>query len=89
MEGRQEKGSHCAREGAYAIHRLFLEGPAHRVGLIHSPQAGLPDREEGFWDSLGIVCAKYAVLLGVFSHTHQLPLLFTCLILIKGGRVNK
>lgn len=88
MEGRQEKGSHCAREGAYAIQRHFLEGPTHHVGLTHSPQAGLPDREEGFWDSLGIVCAKYAVLLGVFSHTQQLPLLFTCLILIK-RRKNK
>lgn len=55
MEGRQEKGSHCAREGAYAIQRLFLEGPVHHAGLTHSPQAGLPDREEGFWDSLGIV----------------------------------
>lgn len=48
--------------------------PAHRAELTHSPQAGLPDREDGFWDSLGIVRAIYAVLVGLLSHTRQLPL---------------
>lgn len=83
MEERQEKGSHCESDGAYAIRRLFLEGPADRDGLNHSPQAGLLDEEEGLWDSPGIVCAKCAILLGVLFHTCQLPLLFTRLMLIK------
>lgn len=32
------KGLHCARDGAYAIQRLFLEGPLHRSGLTRTPQ---------------------------------------------------